>query len=64
MAYSYGIPNQAVWTSHIVIGLIIAYVGYSQLNNYNISQLLALLLIILGVLAMLYHGHLMYLGRQ
>lgn len=63
MAYSYGVPNNVVWSMHIVIGLIIAYVGYSQLNNYNISQMLALLLIVTGVLAMLYHGHLMYLSR-
>lgn len=63
MAYSYGVPNNVVWSMHIIIGLIIAYVGYSQLNNYNISQMLALLLIVTGVLAMLYHGHLMYLSR-
>ena len=64
MTYSYGVPDKFIWTMHIIIGFIIAYVGYSQLNHYNISQILAILLIILGVLAMLYHGHLMYLGKQ
>jgi hypothetical protein len=63
MAYSYGVPDRYIWIAHIVIGLIITYVGYAQLNHYDISQILAILLIILGVLAMLYHGHLLYLSR-
>jgi ABC-type transporter Mla maintaining outer membrane lipid asymmetry permease subunit MlaE len=64
MAYSYGVPNEVIWTMHLIIGFVIAYVGYCQLNNYTISQMLALILIITGVLAMMYHGHLMYLAKQ
>lgn len=62
MTYSYGIPGPVIWIMHMIIGLLILYVGYVELNHYRVSQLVALLLIILGVLAILYHGHLYYLN--
>lgn len=64
MSYSYGMPGVIIWTMHIIIGLLILYVGYASLNHYGISQILALILIILGAMAMLYHGHLMYIGLR
>jgi len=64
MLYSFGIPGNAIWIMHIIIGFIISYVGYAQLNHQNISQNLSIILIVLGVLAMLYHGHLMYLNDK
>lgn len=60
MIYSYGIPGKLIWTTHIIIGIILFYIGYNLLNNVPINKNLAILLVILGSLAMLYHAHLFY----
>ena len=58
--YSFGIPSPAIWTSHIIIGFFLAYIGYMLLNNKPINQLSIIFLIVLGVFASLYHAHLFY----
>lgn len=64
MEYSYGIPGKFIWSMHIVIGLLLFYVGYRALNGWPVSQILALLLVVLGSLAILYHGHLFYVKNK
>ena len=56
--YHFGVSNELVWISHILIGIFLVYVGYQVLNKRPISQLVSLTLIVTGVLAALYHLHL------
>lgn len=58
--YHFGIPGIFVWITHILMGIFLVYIGYKVLNNKPISQINSLVLIILGVLAILYHLHLWY----
>lgn len=60
MTYSFGVPAPAVWTSHILIGLFLFYVGYTLYNEGKINRNLVIVLMVLGVLALLYHSHLAY----
>ncbi len=54
------ITNNASDILHIIFGLIIMYVGYSDLNHYAISQFTALLLIITGTISVLYASYMIY----
>ena len=47
---------------HIIIGFLIMYVGYVELNNRGISQILSIMLILSGFVAISYGGYLMYLN--
>lgn len=58
--YHFGVPSVAVWTSHILIGLFLAYVGYNMIENKKLPKYVPITLIVLGVLALLYHAHLWY----
>jgi hypothetical protein len=60
MQYSFGIPGPAIWLTHIIIGLILVYIGYNLLNNKEIGQPLIIGLIVVGTLVILYHAHLFY----
>lgn len=62
MLYSFGIPEVAIWIIHVIIGLVLLYTGYALLNHKPLGQFLALSLMFLGVLAIMYHSHLMYLN--
>lgn len=62
--YSFGLPGLFVWTTHIIIGILLAYVGYNVLNKKPINPNWGILLLILGVMAGLYHTHIWYLNRQ
>lgn len=60
MAYHFGVPGYAVWTSHILIGIYLAYIGwmmYIKKKNKTLDQITPIVLIVLGVLAALYHAH-------
>ena len=48
MAYSFGVPNIAVWVQHILSGLLLLYIGYVGVTTGNISKLMSLLLVIFG----------------
>lgn len=54
------ISDNVMEIMHIFFGLIIMYVGYMQLNHYNISQFTALLLIITGCISVIYSSYLIY----
>ena len=64
MQYSYGIPGPVIWTFHVLIGLLLLYVGHKALNNQPINQMISVILMILGTLVILYHGHLAYLNYK
>lgn len=60
MAYHFGVPGFAVWTSHILIGLYLIYVGWVLYDKKRLDKYAPILLIVLGVLAALYHSHIWY----
>ena len=55
--YHFGVPEWIVWLSHIIIGAFLVYVGYALVLRQRIPLMAALALLVLGVLAILYHGH-------
>lgn len=57
MAYHFGVPGFVVWTSHILIGLYLVYVGWVLYDKKRLDKYAPILLIVLGVLAALYHSH-------
>ena len=60
--YSFGVPNEAIWGSHILMGIFFIYVGYELIMKRKLSVAVALILVVLGALAALYHIHLWYEG--
>lgn len=57
MSYSFGVPGYVVWTSHILIGLYLIYVGWTLQETKKIDKYSPIILIVLGTLAALYHAH-------
>ena len=55
--YHFGVPGMAIWIGHIIMGVFFAYVG-KQLLDGMVSRNIALTIMILGVLAVVYHTHL------
>jgi hypothetical protein len=64
MKYSYDMPGILIWITHIVVGLFLFRVGYQTLNHKPIYQLESIILMIFGILATLYHLHLMYVNYK
>lgn len=64
MTYSFGVPGPSVWISHIIIGLILAYVGYQLINHEEPNRYIAFFLFGIGILATAYHTHLFYYNRK
>ncbi len=62
--YSFGIPGNLLWTGHIIMGTLLFYIGYQLLNDNMPKQWIAILLLVLGALAIAYHGHLMYVNNK
>jgi len=62
--YHYDVPKNLVWVAHIVIGLVIAYIGYLIINDRPIDKNYATALQVIGVIAALYHAHLWYSHRN
>ena len=58
--YNYGIPGYVIWTFHILFGLFLIYLGYLLLHKQHISENIAVIIIVLGSLASLYHAHLYF----
>ena len=57
MKYSFGVPDWFIWIFHIIIGIGLVYIGYKSLNDEKLNQIESLILIIIGILAALYHTH-------
>jgi len=58
MIYSFGILGSVIWSIHILVGLMLAYLGYRIVYGMSINKNWGLVLLTLGVLAGLYHTHL------
>lgn len=55
--YHFGVSGRAIWLIHIVIGVFLTYVGYASLKHKILPDYIYIIIIILGVLAALYHAH-------
>lgn len=55
--YHYGVSGPVIWISHIVLGLFLAYFGYASLKNERFPDWIYIALIVIGVMALLYHSH-------
>jgi hypothetical protein len=62
--YHFGVSAEAVWTSHIIIGLFLIYFGYSVINKTQMPNYVPIIVIVLGALGGLYHAHLWYVERN
>jgi hypothetical protein len=58
--YSFGVPNELIWTSHILMGLFFVYVGYEIIMKRKVSVPVALIIVVLGAIGGLYHAHIWY----
>jgi hypothetical protein len=58
--YNFGVPCTTIWLSHILMGIFFAYVGYLLIEGKKVNKWIAITLIVIGVLASLYHSHLWY----
>lgn len=64
MSYHFGVPGYAVWTSHILIGIFLVYVGWSLYDKKRLDKYSPIVLIVIGVLAALYHAHIWWSVEQ
>lgn len=62
--YSFGLPGSLVWITHIVVGAMLAYIGYNILNKKSLNPNWGILLLVLGVMVGFYHAHLWYLNKS
>jgi len=60
--YHFNVPGPAIWISHIIIGLFLAYFGYASMKHTVFPDYIYITIIIIGVLAALYHIHIWILG--
>ena len=54
MAYSYGIPNIAIYLIHILIGIWLISIGYRMIKKQKLQKPEKSILIIIGGLAIIY----------
>ena len=62
--YHFGVPSIVVWIQHIISGVLLLYIGYEGLTTGKISKNMSLILVVVGVLAALYHAHLWYYNSK
>lgn len=62
--YHFGVPATLVWSSHIILGLFLLYIGYLLIQGKKINKWISISLIVIGVLAVLYHSHLWYVDKN
>ena len=55
--YHFNLPGIVVWLTHLILGVYFLFIGYTLLNKKSIGQINSLILIVLGILMFLYHGH-------
>ena len=56
--YNFGVANEIIWSSHILMGLFFVYIGYELIMHRKIPEYLALIIVVLGAMGGLYHTHL------
>jgi hypothetical protein len=59
--YHFGVPKKAVWGSHVLLGLYLAYLGYLLLDSHRNH---GIVLLVLGSTQALYHSHLWYVHSK
>lgn len=62
--YHFGIPCYFIYFTHILMGFFFTYIGYLIIEKKNVDKWIAISLIVIGVLAVLYHSHLWYDQKQ
>lgn len=62
--YGFGVSYILVWSFHMLIGVFFVYVGYATLLHKRMPPYISVSVIVLGVLAFLYHAHLWYNDTQ
>lgn len=62
--YHFGVPATLVWSSHILLGLYFIYIGYLLFEGKKINKYISISLIVIGILAILYHLHLWYNNKK
>ena len=60
MEYHFGVPGFLIWISHILIGILLSYVGYQLVFKKNVNHNIGLLILVIGIIATLYHIHIWY----
>ena len=63
-SYHFGVPSIVVWIQHILSGLLLLYIGYVGVGTGKISKNMSIILIVVGVLAAIYHAHLWYYNKK
>ena len=58
--YHFGIQNELIWSSHLLMGIFFIYVGYELIMKRKLSVPVALIIVVLGALGALYHAHIWY----
>jgi multidrug transporter EmrE-like cation transporter len=58
--YNNDIPCSVIYSSHILMGIFFAYIGYLMIEGKKIDKWISISLVVIGVLALLYHSHLWY----
>ena len=61
--YHFGVPGFVIWSSHILAGLLLLYIGKNALDGKIMNRNIAILLMITGALAIIYHVHLYIYNR-
>ena len=62
--YHHGVPGFVIWLTHILVGLLLIYVGYTTLHKEPLHQFISNLLMGLGTIVILYHGYLLFKNRK
>ena len=56
-SYHYGLSGPVVWSMHIIFGIFFIYFGYTSLKNIRMPDYTYIGIIVIGVIAILYHSH-------
>lgn len=62
--YHFGVPAVLVWSSHILIGILLVYVAYLIIEKKQINKWLGIVLLLIGLIGALYHAHIWYVERK
>tara|TARA_B100001059_G_scaffold132746_2_gene132832 strand:- start:5001 stop:5195 length:195 start_codon:yes stop_codon:yes gene_type:complete len=62
-SYHFGVPGYVIWTTHILVGLLFLYTGYTTYQKQKLPEYISVLYLILGVVVILYHGYLFSMKR-
>lgn len=62
--YYGNIPGPVIWCIHILVGLMLAYIGYLLINDKPLPKPLKVVLLVLGLLMIVYHSYLWGFGYK